>query len=169
MDGIVSWRLRDIEAPYSPYKPAPSPPPPMLPTSLPHTLCLFNAQSRDPADHFKLAPPAELRLCSEHPRCVTCTVGDDLVVCVRGDGPQRFGARFALDRDPMAALQSLLELLQERRTESDELFDWECEDWVGAGYPCRMWDRRWGGGGLDFAPDDLWCVGLMPGVDAGLR
>ena len=138
----------------------------MLASSLSPTLRLFNARSRDPVDHFKLVPPAELRLCCEHPRCVVCTVGDDLVVSVRGDGPEGFRASVALDRDPEAALQTLLELLRARRGEGDELFDWECEDWVGAGYPCRMWDRKRRTGGLDFGEDDLWCVELMPKFEA---
>jgi hypothetical protein len=139
-------------------------------------LRLFNARSRDPRDHFKLCPstPAELRLCSEHPRFVTCTVLGD-AVHVRGDGPDRLRLRYALllgqQQDVGGVLDSLLALLQERRGEGRELLDWECEDWVGAGYPCRMWERRveGGGGGLGFGADDLWCVEPFPSAEARLR
>jgi hypothetical protein len=147
--------------------------------SLLQQLRLFNARSRDPRDHFKLCPPnpssslsPELRLCSEHPRFVTCTVLGD-AVHVRGDGPDRLRLRYALGQQQAVGgvLDSLLALLQECRGEGRELLDWECEDWVGAGYPCRMWERRveGGGGGLDFGADDLWCVEPFPSAEARLR
>jgi hypothetical protein len=122
-------------------------------------------------DHFKLYPStlSELRLCSEHPRFVTCTVHGD-AVHVLGDGPDRLWLRYDLgQQDVGGVLDSLLTLLQERQGEGRELLDWECEDWVGAGYPCRMWEHRVEGeGGLDFGADDLWYIEPFPSAEARL-
>ena len=143
-------------------------------------LRLFNTHSRDPRDHFKLVPlpdgaSSELRLCSEHPQFVRCIVqGDTSAVHVRGDGPDRLRVRYDLGReqeDLGAVLGPLLALLQERRGEGRELMDWECEDWVGAGYPCRLREECGEGSkvaGLGFGADDLWCVDAFPSVWARL-
>ncbi len=143
----------------------------MLYHDLSQTLTFFNSRSRDPSDHFKLVDrsahggPVELRLCSAHPRFVACTC-DDRWVHVRGDGPgERLRLRF--EHGSVEALGSLLEVLRQHRCDGGELLDWEMDDWVGAGYPCRMWERGAvvGGGGRvdDLGPDSLWCVELFPG------
>lgn len=142
-------------------------------------LRLFNSHSRDPCTHFKLVPlpggSSELRLCSDHPHFVRCTIqGDATAVHVWGDGPDRLRVSYELHReqDMGAVLGSLLALLQERRGEGQELLDWECEDWVGAGNPCRLreacGDAAMEKGGLGFGTDDLWCVEAYPSVEARL-
>lgn len=77
-------------------------------------------------------------------------------------GPERMRCLFSCEE---GGLQSLLLFLQARRDEGDELLDWELDDWVGAGNPCRlsgrMQDRP-----LGFGADDLWCVRLFPDLEA---
>ena len=132
----------------------------------------FNSYSVDPADHFKLIQPSnstsppQLRLCCSHPRFITCTC-DDQWVHVRGDGPERLRLRFA--HGSQESLGALLQLLQQQRGVGDDLIDWELEDWVGPGYPCRLWERRERESMLEFGADDLWCVGLLPAVEARLH
>ena len=131
-------------------------------------LRLFNSHSRDPEDHFKLVhsqTPPELRLCSSHPRFITCTY-DDEWIHVHGNGPERL--RLRLSRGSAESLPLLLGLLRERREGGGELLDWELEDWVGAGNPCRLWERRVEGVALDLGADSLWCVDLFPNIEARL-
>ena len=128
-----------------------------------HTLLrAFNSRSRDSADHLKIIAN-ELRLCSNHPRFITCTI-TDLTIDVRCYGPERLRCLFACEE---GGLQSLLLFLQERRDVGDELLDWELDDWVGAGNPCRLRgstpDRP---KPLGFGADDLWCVALFPDIEA---
>ncbi len=120
----------------------------------------FNALSCNPGDHFKLCG-VELRLCSMHPRLVVCTIHDDRIR-VDHIGPASFTVY--MPRDDLA---SLLDLLRSHRDDDNTLFDWEVEDWVSAGYGCRMcgdvrpdgppppWD-------LCFAPSDLWSISADP-------
>ena len=140
-------------------------------STLTQTLLLFNARSRDPADHFKLVVCSAtdrpyLRLCCSHPHLVTCAC-DERWVHVRDDGPR--GERLRFEHGCVESLGLLLAFLQARRGDGDELVDWELEDWVGAGFSCRMRGkveaRVWG---LDFGVDDLWCVDLVPNIQAGL-
>ena len=89
--------------------------------SLSDTLRLFNSHSRDSADHFKLVISAsgrdEVRLCSEHPRFITCTV-DGSWINVRGSGPESLFLRF--DSGRPQSLFSLLSVLQSHRGYGEE-------------------------------------------------
>ncbi len=86
---------------------------------------------------------------------------------VRDDGPR--GERLRFEHGCLESLGLLLAFLQARRGDGDELVDWELEDWVGAGYPCRMRGKvEARTRGMDFGVDDLWCVDLVPNIQAGL-
>ena len=138
-------------------------------TSISDTLRLFNSRSRDPVDHFKLVNSNEIRLCCSHPRCITCTA-DETWIHVRGDGPERIrDLRFA--HGNMESLQALMEFLHERREDGEDLIDWEFEDWVGAGNPCKLRGNRrnFADRGLGLGVDDLWCVDLFPSIEARLQ
>jgi hypothetical protein len=140
------------------------------------TLRLFNSHSRDPADHFKLvvSPDAagrhEIRLCNSHPRFITCTL-DGVWINVRGTGPESLHLRFN-GCNPQS-LHSLLDVLHLHRDSGDDLLDWELEDWVGSGNPCRL-----RGTTKDLSKEslvdlgltvaDLWCVDLFPNIEARL-
>jgi len=127
----------------------------------------FNSKSRNTDDHFKLCTQHtdsgmryEVRLCSCHPRLITCTA-DLTHIHVRDTGPAAFRVR--LGHDP-ASLHSLLTLLHDHRDDTDTLLDWELEDWVSAGYPCRMHTRQSQPyfPDLGFMPEDLWCIDEQP-------
>lgn len=131
----------------------------------------FNAHSIDTANHFKLCTQRtargvrhEIRLCSSQPRHITCTA-DLARIHVHSTGPSAI--RLSLSHDP-ESLKSLLTLLHDHRDDTDTLLDWELEDWVGAGYPCRMHARQEQPyfPDLGFMPEDLWCVELLPSVRA---
>ena len=143
--------------------------------SLSETLYLFNSHSCDPADHFRLvlSPNGrdEVRLCNAHPRFITCTVDGDWIN-VRGSGPECLFLRF--DSTNPQSLFALLSVLHEHREEGDDLLDWELEDWVGAGNPCRLrgsikdLNDDHIPADLGFSAADLWCVKLFPGIEARL-
>ncbi len=133
-----------------------------MPTPLHTLLRVFNSRSRDTVDHFKIVAN-ELRLCSNHPRFITCTI-NDCAIDVRCYGPERMRCLFSCEED---GLQSLLLFLKERGDEGDELLDWELDDWVGAGNPCRLRGRmQERPKPLGFSADDLWCVALFPSIEA---
>ena len=143
-----------------------------LPTHqmLSDTLRLFNSHSRDPMDHFKLVhtqSAREIRLCSSHPRFIKCTV-DGTWINVRGSGPESLHLRFS--SCSLLALHSLLAVLQAHRYSGDELIDWELDDWVGAGNPCRLRGSTAVGlnarRDLGFSDPDMWCVDLFPNIEA---
>ncbi len=87
---------------------------------------------------------------------------------VRDDGPDSQRIRYDLGGDSLTTLRALLLLLQERRGVGRDMLDWECEDWVSAGYPCRMWQRA-EDKGLEFGAESLWCVELLPNIEARLK
>ena len=127
----------------------------------------FNSLSRDTDRHFKLCvyktnrgPRHEVRLCSSHPRFITCTA-DTTRIHVRSTGPS--SVRLSLPHEAQS-LHTLLKLLHEHREDSDTLLDWEMEDWVSAGYPCKMHSRQEQGyfPDLGFTPEDLWCIDEQP-------
>ncbi len=127
----------------------------------------FNSHSRDTADHFKLCtqqtttgPRHEVRLCSSHPRLLTCTA-DTTRIHVRSTGPMSVTRSFSHD---IASLGALLTLLHDHRDDTDTILDWELEDWVSAGYPCRMHSRQEQlfFPDLGFMPEDLWCIDEQP-------
>ena len=141
--------------------------------SLSDVLRLFNSHSCDPVDHFKLVSSVnggrdEVRLCNSHPRFITCSVDGDWIN-VRGSGPESLFLRF--DSSNPQSLFALLSVLHEHKEEGDELVDWELEDWVGAGYPCRLRGSikdLHADDDLGFSAADLWCVELFPSIDARL-
>ncbi len=130
----------------------------------------FNARSPNTTDHFKLVthhPDSggdrathEVRLCSCHPRLITC-IADDTSIRILSKGPTALRMSVAHDHD---SLQKLLTLLHDHRDDTHTLLDWELEDWVGAGYPCRMHSEHEFPlfPDLGFMPEDLWCVDEMP-------
>lgn len=127
----------------------------------------FNSHSRNTEDHFKLCtqhspagPSHEIRLCSTHPRLITCTV-DTTHIHVSHTGPNSFRQTFSHDQN---SLHSLLTLLHSHRDDNDSLLDWELEDWVSAGYPCKMHEtqERPDFPDLGFMPEDLWCIDEQP-------
>jgi hypothetical protein len=131
----------------------------------------FNAHSRDTEDHLKLCshPTAsgtrhEIRLCSSHPRFVTCTA-DLTHIHIQHSGPDGFSRSLTHDQE---SLRSLLALLQDHRDDTDTLLDWELEDWVSAGYPCQMHTRQPQSyfPDLGFMPEDLWCIDELPSINA---
>jgi hypothetical protein len=131
----------------------------------------FNSHSRDTTNHFKLCPPNsangttyEIRLCSTHPRLITCTP-DSTHIHVTHHGPSTFRQTFSHEQD---SLQSLLTLLKKHRDDSDSLLDWELEDWVSAGYPCKLHETKDQPyfPDLGFMPEDLWCIDEQPSREA---
>jgi hypothetical protein len=130
----------------------------------------FNAQSRNTEDHFRLcarehdgAIAYELRLCSCHPRVITCTLDSTYsIIKLAHHGPSSFHQSFGSDPD---SLESLLSLLHYHRDDtSDGGLVWEFEDWVSAGYPCKMHDPQTPPPfpDLGFSPEDLWCIEQLP-------
>ena len=67
----------------------------------------------------------------------------------------------------MRSLQSLLDVLR-LHDDGDDLIDWELEDWVSAGNPCRLRGATKDSRRLDLTAADLWCVDLFPSIEARL-
>lgn len=135
--------------------------------TLENKLRTFNSGSRDTKDHLKLCNTEgrhEVKLCSSHPRFITCTA-DTTQLHVRSTGPTP--VRLSLSHDP-ASLQTLLTLLQSHRDDSDSLLEWELEDWVSAGYPCKLHSTLEPPNfpDLGFMPEDLWCIDEQPNRSA---
>lgn len=135
--------------------------------SLQRKLKEFNAHSRNTEDHFKLCTrnstnetTYEIRLCSTHPRLITCTP-DSTHIHVMHHGPSTFHKTFSHDMD---FLRSLLTLLHSHRDDGDSLLEWELEDWVSAGYPCKLYETQELPlfPDLGFMPEDLWCIDEQP-------
>ena len=133
----------------------------------------FNTHSIDTANHFKICtynsptgPSHEIRLCSTHPRLVTC-IPDSTHIHVTHNGPAAFRKSFSHDMD---SLHSLLALLHSHRDDSDSLLEWELEDWVSAGYPCKLHETQKLPlfPDLGFMPEDLWCIDKQPSRAAGI-
>lgn len=136
------------------------------------TLREFNAQSRNTEDHFRLCPLSrdadgmatyQLRLCSCHPRVITCTLDSAFtMIHLTHHGPISFRQSFGCDPD---SLGSLLALLHYHRDDTgDGRLVWELEDWVSAGYPCKMHAPQTPPPfpDLGFHPDELWCIEEFP-------
>lgn len=130
----------------------------------------FNSSSRNTEDHFKLCaretdgvPIYELRLCSCHPRVITCTL-DSTCSAIRlaHHGPISFQRSFGSDPGSLASILSLLHY--HRDDIGDGRLVWEFEDWVSAGYPCKMHDPQTPPPfpDLGFDPEDLWCIEELP-------
>lgn len=123
----------------------------------------FNSHSRDTKDHFKLCATGreyEVRLCSSHPRFVTCTA-DTVQLHIRSTGPSLINLSLYHDQ---ASLQTLLTLLKSHQDDNDSILEWELEDWVSAGYPCRLYTTQDQPNfpDLGFMPEDLWCIDEQP-------
>jgi hypothetical protein len=136
--------------------------------TLKEALKAFNSHSRDTVDHFKLCTlptpkhglTHEVKLCSSHPRLVTC-MADSMRIYAHHTGP--LGFRQTFDHDS-ASLSALLTLLHRHRDDTDTLLDWEMEDWVTSGYPCKLYtvqDQPYFPD-LGFMPEDLWCIDEQP-------
>ena len=134
----------------------------------------FNALSRNTEDHFKLCTceengvsSYELRLCSYHPRFITCTV-DITSIHLAYHGPSPFFRTFGQDDDSLTALLKFLHLHQDYT--SDNLIEWEFEDWTSAGYPCKMYDPPTPilFPDLGLSPEDLWCIDEYPSIVASI-
>ena len=125
-----------------------------------HRLREFNSHSQNTENHFKLCDDNTLKLCSTHPRLITCTASSTHIH-VQHNGPAAFS--LSLPHTDPASLQTLLELLHQHGDDGDSLLDWELDDWVSAGYPGRMFtiqqDTR---PEMAFTPEDLWCIDLFP-------
>jgi hypothetical protein len=128
----------------------------------------FNSLSRNTEDHFKLCPrdknsayTHELKLCSCHPSVITCTV-DNTSIHLIYRGPNSVYRIFGHDND---SLNSLLTLLHLHRDDScNGLLEWELEDWVSAGFPCKMHEPQTPPlfPNLGLSPEDLWCIDEFP-------
>ena len=133
----------------------------------------FNSRSRNTEDHFKLCTTCEktnggntttyeLRLCSCHPRVITCTV-DTRHIHVIYHGPSAFRQTFEHDHESLLALLKLLHFHRDDNA-CDILLEWEMEDWASGGYPCKMYNLQTQPQfqDLGFSPEDLWCIDLLP-------
>ena len=137
----------------------------------------FNRKSVDPRAHFRVVPSkhtswylCELRLCSEHTVWGECVVyGDHMLVRVENTGPQGGSETFGLG-ELDAAWEALEEMRKEETECDDHLLAWELEDWVSAGYPCRIvHDEIQKPPALEFSPECLWGVECMPPRAPGLN
>ena len=128
----------------------------------------FNSNFRDTNHHFKLCTlptpkeglTHEVRLCSSHPRLITC-MADSAHIYAHHTRPLAFKQTFTHD---LTSLTALLALLHGHRIDTDTRLDWELEDWVSAGYPCKMYaiqDQPYFPD-LGFMPEDLWCIDEQP-------
>lgn len=142
----------------------------------------FNARSVDPRQHLRMVRDerfvkwglyaCELRVCCEHSAWVKCLVwADGETVEVMDVGPHLGRWRYGWDQ-LAEAWERMEGIRRELEACDDPELEWELEDWVSAGY----------GGGthgppigdrepvLEFAAEDLWCVGEAapprPGIDA---
>ena len=122
----------------------------------------FNSHSSNTENHFKLCDDDEVRLCSTHPRLITCTA-DETRIHLMHTGPAMF-SMYLYHSDP-ECLNELLAVMHKHRDDGDSLLDWELEDWVSAGYPCKMYTVQQNVPEfppMGFAPADLWCVDVQP-------
>lgn len=137
-------------------------------------VCAFNGRSVDPRRHLKVVLDprhemyglyaCELRVCCEHSEWAKCFVwADEATVEVMNVGPRCGRWRYGLYQ-----LAEVWECMDGIRRELDECDDpeleWELEDWVSAGYDSRMRGLPIGDRTpvLEFAAEDLWCVGVRP-------
>lgn len=130
----------------------------------------FNERSTDPSRHFKIVChewmigslyACEIKTCCEHPQWARCFMMNDLkTVSVHNQGPCcSSSTHTSLDE-----IWQVVDEIREEENEEDAELGWELEDWVSSGLPggCRGPPLRRGSPVLEFTPDNLWGVDLMP-------